>query len=200
MDSTSPHGSTAPAPRPIFRAEALRLHARAHGQPVLPRFTTPFAVACCWWLVALLAASLALAWLCQVPLVASGGALVAPTSGPVKAKESPVAIVLLSPDRVGSVRAGDTVVLRFGTQTLTRPLASVDSRVSSPAEVRQRFGLTGGVATAIDAPVLVGTVALDHVPADLSAAVYPGAIGLAQVEVGSQRVASLLPIVDRYFG
>lgn len=176
----------------------MRVHVRAHSQPVLPRFTTPFAVACCWLLVVLLAASLVLAWLCQVPLVAAGETTVAPPHGPARAQEPPVAIVFLPPARAGEVHVGDTVVLRFGTQTLTRPLTSVDPLASSPADVRQRFGLTGDAAAAIARPVLVGTVTLDQLPDGVSAAIRPGANGLAQIEVGSQRVVSLLPVVGRF--
>ena len=41
----------APAPSPrrqVFRQEAMRAYAEANNRPVLPRFTTPFAIACCW--------------------------------------------------------------------------------------------------------------------------------------------------------
>ena len=188
-----PTASDSPsAPRTIFRADALRLHAEAHSKPVLPRLTTPFAVACCWLLVALLAAGLGLSWFSRVPAMASGPAVL------VDAGVGTVALVFLPPDRVGEVRAGDAVVLRFGTQAVTRPLAAVEPGVRGPDEVRQRFGLSAQAAAAIDQPAIVGTVRLDGLPEDLSAAMYPGAVGRGEVEVGSQRVANLIPGLARF--
>ncbi|MDQ3654773.1 MAG: hypothetical protein M3457_06810 [Chloroflexota bacterium] len=186
---------TALPTRQIFRPEAMRRHVQANSQPVFPRFTTPLAVACCWLLVGLLGVSAGFAWLSRVPVTSSGPVIV--TAGDDDPGDK-IALVFLAPDRASDVRVGDDVVLQFGTQTVIRPLLSLEPVATSPAALQRRFGLTNDAAQVITRPSIVGMVRLEASRDGMSAVVYPGATGRAEVEVGSERVAAFLPVVGRF--
>jgi hypothetical protein len=65
------------ANRPIFRDEALRRYIERQEQTTLPRFGSPRIFACLWALLALLLGSSVLPWFGEVPVYASGSAVVA---------------------------------------------------------------------------------------------------------------------------
>jgi hypothetical protein len=183
--------------RQIFRPEAVRRHVQANSQAVLPRFTSPLAVACCWVLVGLLGASSGFAMFSQVPVTASGPVVVVAANVDPRARDT-IALVFLPPDRAADVVAGDDVVLRFGTHTVIQPLRSIESTVTSPAALRQRFGIANDAARLITQPSIVGMIRFDALPEEMSTLMYTGATGHAEIEVASQRVASFLPVIGRY--
>lgn len=183
-----------PAPSPrrqVFRQEAIRAYAEANNRPVLPRFTTPFAIACCWMLVALLAASAVLVFAARVPLTTSGMAIVAGYDGDGRA----TVLVVLPPDRAGDVQPGDEVILRFGSHADTQSLASLEEAPANPDAIATRFGLDTETASAIPPRSTIGVVRVEAPPFYLSAST----VGRAEIEVGTQRVAAVLPVVGKFF-
>lgn len=192
-------GPNAPSrPRTIFRSEAMRVYVEANSRPVLPRFTTPFALTCCWLLVGLLGIGTAVVWFSDIPMTASGEAVVV-TGQHQDSDGGLVALVILPPERAGELRAGDEVTLRFGTHTEIRPLTSIEATVLDPERVRERYGLSGREAASIAQPSIVGMVRIDALPGDSPDVIYPGAIGSADVVVGSQRIAASLPVIGGLF-
>src|SRR5687767_399092 len=104
--------------RQVFRQEAIRAYAEANNRPVLPRFTTPFVIACCWMLVLLLAASTVLVLSAHVPLTTTGMAIVAGYDSDGTA----TVLVVLPTDNMTGVQPGDEVILRFGGHAGTQPM------------------------------------------------------------------------------
>lgn len=193
---TSIEVASVPAPPPqrqVFRKEAMRAYAESSNRPVLARFTTPFAAACCWLLVVLLCAGGVLAWTIQVPMTVSGMALVA--GGHEDDERMATILVVLSPDHTTDVQAGDEVTLRFGTHADIRPLVSLDDGPSDPRQIRERFGLDVETASVIPEG---SRVVIIHVTA-LPPHVDPEAIGEAEIQVGTQRVAAALPVIGGFF-
>ncbi|MBV9211983.1 MAG: hypothetical protein JOZ52_15175, partial [Acidobacteria bacterium] len=64
----------------------------------------------------------------------------------------------------------------------------------------QRFALTEGVAAMVaNEPSAVALAQLESPPPALSTDAYAGSTGRAEVETGTRRVISLLPLVGRFF-
>lgn len=181
-----------PSPRrQVFRQEAMRAYAEANNRPVLPRFTTPFAIACCWMLAILLAASTVLVFSAHVPLTTSGMAIVAGYGS----DETVTVLVVLPPGSDAAVETGDEVILRFGGNADAHLLASVEEAPARPDAIAKRFGLDAETAGAIPPRSTIGVVRVE----DLSFQISPSAVGRAEIEVGTQRVAAILPVVGRFF-
>ena len=68
------------AKRSIFRVEAMRRYAQHRETAVLPRFVSPRTFRCLWVLIGVLAVSGGLASFAQVPVYASGSAIVVDAS------------------------------------------------------------------------------------------------------------------------
>ncbi|MDP9368255.1 MAG: hypothetical protein M3Q03_08275 [Chloroflexota bacterium] len=186
--------------RTIFRPEAIQRRARAANQIVLPRFTTPLAAMCIWLLVGLLGAGGVAAWLARVPVTVSApAALVTTTDRSAGDLEEVVGLVFLPPPLATPMRPGREVVLVIGDETLHGVLESVEPRISGPAEVQQRFSLSGAAAQAVSQPSLVGLVQIEPRPGGLPATSYVGSTGRAEVSGGTRRLASFLPGAGQFF-
>jgi hypothetical protein len=189
--------------RSIFRAEAVRRYMQSRERVVLPRFIAPRILFGLWVLLGLLAAAGAGIWFVRVPVYISGSAVVVAEEGPAPGSPAGVmAIVFLPPEAHARLHAGQALFLTFDSagQPLERSIAAVDPDISSPASVQQRFALGPGAASAVSGPSAVVTARLAPLPMGMSALAYVGSTGRADVQVGSRRIGSLLPLVGRFFG
>lgn len=194
MRSVEVISTPAPSPRrQVFRQEAIRAYAEANNRPVLPRFTTPFTIACCWLLVVLLGAGAVLVLSTRVPLTTSGMAIVA--GGYDGGEGKATVLVVLPPDHAAAMQPGDEVMVRFGAHANNQPLVSLVEAPISADVIGERFGLDAETAGAIAPRSSVGVVLVDSLPSHL----YPTAIGQAEIEVGTQRLAAVLPLIGRFF-
>lgn len=82
---------------------------------------------------------------------------------------------------------------------LSRSVIVVDPEISSPDVIQKQFALDSGAAQRITQPAAVVFAQLDPIPTGLSASAYLGSVGRADVEVGSQRAVSLLPLIGHFF-
>ena len=82
---------------------------------------------------------------------------------------------------------------------VSRSLIVIEPKVNSPTALRERFGLTGSAAVAINRPMAVAFARLEPVPRQGSAANYAGSVYRVEVEVGHRRVISFLPLVGSFF-
>lgn len=187
--------------RLIFRLETLQLHMRGKERAVLPRFTSPRTMLFLWILMGLLLASGIAFLLIRVPVHVSGVAVVLDSiSGPSVPNNASMA-VFLPESTLPDLRAGQKVTWVFDDpkDRVSRSLIVIEPKVNSPTALRERFGLTGSAAVAINRPMAVAFARLEPVPRQGSAANYAGSVYRVEVEVGHRRVISFLPLVGSFF-
>jgi hypothetical protein len=194
-----------PAPRSIFRLEALHHYAqrqaRARAPLATPRLLSRRSVICLWALLGALAVVGAASCFLPVAAVVSGPAVVpAPRDGSAPGTERIAAALL--PAGLGSrLQVGQSVSLRLepsGAEVRSTVLA-IDPETITPSEAQRRFALDPWSAGALGASSLVVLVGLD--PQSAGTTVLPaGTVGLIEVEVGSRRAGSYLPLIDRLVG
>ncbi len=186
--------------RPIFRNKMLQQYKQKRNKTVLPRFASPPVFPFFWILLGLLLMAGVTAWLGQVPIyVAGSGVILHPGSTVQQARDEAVAVIFVPATTSPKLRAGLAIQVQIGStgSQLLGTLAMVEPGVISPSDARQRYGLGGDLASVITQPSYVATVKLGPT---ISAHLYTGSIVHAQVQVGTQRVLSLLPGLGTLFG
>ncbi len=179
----------------IFRREAMWHLLHGQEKSVLPRFIRPRTFLCLWILLGLLLLAGVLAWAARVPINASGIAVVTEFEGKVSLD------ILVPAETVEKLSFGQTVWIRWpgAREPVRTRLTLVESGIHSPAEVRQRFGLT---SEAVAGAVIIAMADPEGVlPAtrDLPAEIHLGSTVPVEVEIGSRRALSLLPFVGEMF-
>jgi hypothetical protein len=151
-----------------------------------------------WVLIALLAVGGAVAATARVPEVAEGWAVTDAAPGADGAMGAH-AVVLMNSSDAGRLRVGQPVTLEFpGAQPLQRSVTSVVPGVLDPAEARRRWASIPDGAIEGTSPIVAVLVPLAAPDSGMSA-VAAGAVGQAEVEIGTRSVGSLLPLVGRFF-
>lgn len=184
----------------IFRDDAVRRYIESREKSVLPRLLSPQTFLYLWSLLGLLAASSFIAWFAKIPIYASGSAVV--TRWQSKAEgigEDPVVVAFLPPQHVTRLRTNQKLFLKFDGVGVrfSRTILIVEPAIRSPDSIQN--ALSPSAAQAIAQPVAVVIARWEPVPTDLPASVYLGSLGRAEVEIGSQRAISLLPIIGQLF-
>jgi hypothetical protein len=189
------------AKRSIFRVEAVRRYAQHRETAVLPRFVSPRTFRCLWVLTGLLAVGGGLASFAQVPVYASGSAIVVDArNNKLQGMPDDVVVALLPPEHHSHFEVGQQLFLHFPptAERLRRSIIAVELEIYSPVAAQRRFGLAPGAALAVAHPAAVALAQLEPLPAGAPASAYLGSIGRVDVEVGSRRIISLLPFVDQH--
>ncbi len=181
------------ARRHFFRQEALEHYARSRERDILPRSVAPPVFLLFWGLLLLLLAATVLAWQVQAPVSADAAGFIGQNG---QASASPggnaAAVLFVSANAAAALRAGQSITVQVALtgQTLSGTIATVGVSVLTPDEARQQYALTGDLALVIRQPSVV-------VILDLGSALPPGVVVgssvMAQVQVGTQSLLSLLP-------
>ena len=174
--------------RTIFRDEALQRNAQGPDQVVLPKLIQPRTFLCLWLLLGLLAAAAALVITAEVPQYASGTAVVAESNGTVEL------VLLLPAERHGQLRVGQTVWVRWmaGREPARTRITQIEPQLQSPAEVRERFGLSSETVNRAVAVVTADPQGVVDDTAALPLELHRGSIAAADVEIGTRRAIWLL--------
>jgi hypothetical protein len=188
---------------PIFRAEALSHYMERNQKSALPKLVSPRIFLFFWMLLGLSLTGGALTWFAQIPIYASGVAVIVDveTTRADKPSET-VALIFLPPETLPRLKLGQPVFFKIGDADtrLSRPIREIEPEPLTPNAINQRFALGVGAASKInDARALV-IVPIEPVPATRPASTYVGSFYDAQVEIESRRIVQLLPWVDRHFG
>ena len=190
------------ANRSIFRADAVRRHMQGRERSVLPRFISPRTFICLWVLLGLFLASGLVAWLTRVPVFTSGPAVVVDRDTDTPDMNEGVAIVaFLPPEDLSRLRVGQRMFFRYDRtgERVSRPIIAIEREITSPAAAQRRFDLSAGAAQTITRPAAVAVASLGPLPAPLPAHAYVGSVNRVDVEIGTRRVISLVPLVGRLF-
>lgn len=187
--------------RTIFRGKALQYYAASRQKEILPRLISPPVFVFLWLLLALLLVASLLAWLARVPIyVATTGVVL--DQGIMQGQQAngkATAIIFVPASQASRVHAGQPILLQIGTGGTELPyrIEGIVRGILSPNEVRRRYGLENAASAGITGPSMVLTISLG--PA-FSAHQYAGSVVSARLQVGSQRVLSLLPGLGEWIG
>jgi hypothetical protein len=191
-----------PSNRTIFRSVALEGYMQARAQTVLPRFIAPPAPLCLWLLLSCLISASVLAWLARVPIYRNGIATVVDSNGRDQSfKDEELIVVFFPPESKSEIRAGQNLSLKLDPDgpPLIRVIAVIEPEILSPAEARKKFNLDDATARTSRSPAAIALARLGKPSENLPASAYQGIVVDARVEIGSQRVIALLPLVGRFF-
>ena len=186
--------------RPIFRPEAVQRYTEAREQSVLPKFVSPRIIVALWTIVVLLILSGIAVWFTNMPVYASGPAIVVDTGNkPINIEEGTAVLVLLPPEAQPALDEGKTVLIQVNASSkpLEREIVAFEKDASKVNHILEEFGLENHPAVAKAQPGAVAIVRLEDMPGNVATNNYIGTIFRADMQVGSRRVASLLPLMDR---
>jgi hypothetical protein len=177
--------------RSIFRREALRHFIEGREKSVLPRFIRPRTFLCLWILLGLLMLAAVLAWTARVPVYASGLAVVTKTEGQVNL------VVLVPAESFEKLRVGQVVWVRWpaAREPVRTVLTHVEPEIQSPALVRKRFGLSSETVSGAVAVATASPEGVLDTTGDLPPETRLGSTVSVDVEIGSRRALSLLPVL-----
>src|SRR5918992_41118 len=198
FDSHSPT-ETKTNNRPIFRPEAVRRYAEARKQPVLPKFVSPQIMVALWALVVLLILSGVAVWFTSIPVYASGLAVVVdPRNKLANIEEGMAILVLLPPEAQPALDKGKTILIQVNASSkpLEREIVAFEKDASKVNHILEEFALENHPAVSKAQPGAVAIVRLQGMPGNAPAKDYVGAIFRADIQIGSRRIASLLPLMD----
>lgn len=208
------------AQRSIFREEAIRRYIESNEKTVLPQLISPQTFAYLWFLLGLLCASSLVAWFVKVPLYASGSAIVVrwnddlnhqlndtshqnPTeqlSGDVDNGE--IVIAAFFPSQFFSnLQVAQNVVLEFDAlgDRFTQSIQTVEPQIVSPDVIHKHYALSAQTTPFMTQPATVAIIPLKPISNTVPTSTYLGSVGRAEVEVGSQRLIALLPLIGQIF-
>jgi hypothetical protein len=111
-----------------------------------------------------------------------------------------VIVAFFAPANLPRLDAGQKLVLSSpdGRGGFIEAIVSVKPAIISPEAARQRFALGVGAAHLITQPSAIAVARLDASDLSLPAEAYLASTFRADVEVGSRRVISLLPVIGRF--
>lgn len=186
--------------RSIFRHRAVKHYLEGREGEVLPRFVSPKNFSLLWVVFVVLVGGVAAgACLTKIPLYAPGTAVVAEG----ESKEDPSVVVFLPPEYTEELKQGEKqkLLLRLGSDSQRRSLAvnSVLPKLVSPEEAGNRFDLSGAQRRALKGQTVAAVAPLNELPQRQNDFSYSGKVYQAEVEVGSQRTVSLIPVVGNWF-
>lgn len=184
-----------PNVRPIFRDTAIKYYMQSREKTVLPRFISPPLFIFLWIFFALCIIAGILAWNIQIPTyVTSAGFVTGPDQPAVTVSQNQTSVVLLIPaSSFSQVKDGEPVQMQFpgGGPQVTRTVTSL-GQVLSPADVSKLFGLTLTTVPVGLAVVSLGSTSSWHL--------YLKSLVSVQIRVGSTRILSFIPVLNRLIG
>ena len=189
--------------RPIFRPEAVRRYIEGKDGAVLPKLVSPKVSISLWMLVALLILGTLMVWFTKTPVYASALAITVDHRGvPTEAaqlRDHVVLLLLLAPEAQPTLAEGNQVLIHLGTvgKPLQREVVIFEASEAEVTRVLDTFGLSRHPAVLAAQPAAVAFVPLEPAPGNAPATNFIGTVFRAELQIGSRRVASLIPVVDR---
>jgi hypothetical protein len=152
-----------------------------------------------WAIVVLLIFSGVAVWFTSMPVYASGSAIVVDIENkPVNIEEGMAILVLLPPEAQPALDEGKTILIQVNASSnpLKRKIVAFAKDASKVNSILEEFDLDNHPVVAKAQPAAVAIVRLEDMEGNVPANDYIGTIFRADIQVGSRRIASLLPLVD----
>lgn len=176
----------------LFREKAIQHFRQSRERDILPRLVAPRIFLFLWILLGLLLALVTLVWLGRVPINVEGSGVILGQRAVVGGDNGGDADVFLQVDASRRVRVGQLVQTQIASRVFSNAIVvRVEPGVVSPDEIKQRYGQT------VVGPTVI--VAIAFRPA-LATQKYAGTEIHAQIQVGTQRLLSLFPVVGQWIG
>lgn len=176
----------------IFREKAIQHFRQSRERDVLPRLVAPRIFLFLWILLGLLLALMTLTWQGRVPINVEGSGVVLDQKATIGGDNGGDAAVFLQADASNRVHVGQFVQTQIASRAFSNALVvRVEPGTISPNEIKQRYSQT------VVEPVVIVVIAFR--PALLTQK-YAGTEIHAQIQVGTQRLLSLLPGVGPWIG
>jgi hypothetical protein len=166
-----------------------------------------------WTIVVLLIFSGVTVWFTSMPVYASGLAIVVDTVNkpvniipaniniiPANIIEEGMAILVLLPSEAQpALDEGKTILIQVNASSkpLKREIVASEKDALKVNNILEQFALDNHPAVAKAQPAAVAIVRLEDLEGNVLANDYVGTTFRADIQVGSRRIASLLPLVDR---
>ncbi|GCF09573.1 hypothetical protein [Dictyobacter arantiisoli] len=186
--------------RPLFREHALQHYMQRREEDVLPRIVSPPVFLIVWILFALVIAGGVISWLARVPVYVNGTGIVQSGEQRVNAQQSVVNVLIFVPvDASNHVRAGIPGKAQFSSsgQHYDGTITSIEPLVLSPEAIQTHYKLGCSVAQMVTEPSVAAHMRV-LVPANDR--LFSGTPLQAQLQTGTQRLLSLLPVFDGLMG
>ncbi len=186
--------------RQIFRQKAIEQHRLRQERDVLPPWTRPRVAVFLWILIGLLIGTCILLWSVRVPTLVTVNGVVTqmPEKRGTLLTGDVVAVILLTPAQRSLLHSNLPVTIRLITSgvTMHQSLTFVESRMLGPDAIRDRYHLQGNQTQLLSGPQIIALVRLG---ASQEAPELVGSVCQADVQVGSRRVLSLIPLLGNFF-
>jgi hypothetical protein len=185
----------------LFRPEAIQRYIKSKEKAVLPRFVSPNTHTFLWFLLGLLMASILFTWLVEIPVFASGAAVIVSRSTLTQTtSDSAWFVVFLPADILPHLRFGQNLFMQMGNKRTATTIIDIEEETISPEVARNRFNLGFTEHSVFTKPVAVAYAPSVIAPGNLSPNLYQGSIFEVDIEIGARRVITLLPVIGRFFG
>jgi hypothetical protein len=176
--------------RAIFRSKAVQHYLQSREKTILPLFVAPPIFAFYWLLLGIFLMSGLIAWFGQIPLYASGSGLISVQSPSVNQdNEQAIALIFLPASSSLRPQSGWSALVQVGLTgpQLNGTIDTIKPGVLSPSEVQKQYSFK--VLTS----VIVVSVKLG---VQVASNLYTGSSVSAQIQVGSQRLLALFPVLN----
>lgn len=188
--------------RSIFRKEAIEQYIREQENKVLPKFVSTRLFLFIWAVFGVLSC-LGL-WLCfaEVPLFVSGWGVIVGQEEWDSCKGTETCIVAFFPPGIHSrLVAGKSLMIRTKDSRLgpKRMIVIVESEVLSPANIRKRYHPKMGGKPLPTQTSAVTLCRLNDPTHDMGNDLFSEEAFEVRIDAGTRRIASFLPVLDRFF-
>lgn len=186
------------AGRAIFRETALEAYRRRTNRDVVPRLTYWPIIICMWVLLAVLLGTVAGAWSVRVPTYVSASGVILASGEVPRATGGVTAALFVPPDQSDRLRVGQPVHGQVGSsgKYAAGKVAAIESGVIGPDGARDRYRIDGPTDV-ITQPSHVVILRLDELPRSTG---IGGSRLDARIQVGSQPLLALFPVLGKVFG
>jgi hypothetical protein len=178
------------ASRSIFRSKAVEHYLQSREKTILPFFVAPPVFAFYWLLLGIFLMSGLVAWFGQVPLYASGIGLISAQSTSVNQDNKQVtALIFLPAGSSARPQPGWSALVQVGLTgpQLNGTVDTIKPGVLSPSEVQKQYAFKV-FTSVIVVSVKLGVQAVGNLDT--------GSPVSAQLQVGSQRLLALFPVLN----
>ena len=180
--------------RQIFRESAIKHYIQNRERDVVLRILPIPAAVFLWALLVFFFMAGLFAWNARVPIYVGGSGFVQQTKN-----GATVAVVFLPPGQPAALHTGQPVQVHIGPTgpQVQASIIEIDRETISPVTAQKNYQLKGKRSSLVTEPVMVIIARLGTA---VPASIYAGSSLTANVEVGSQRILSLLPGIGKLVG
>ncbi len=187
---------------PIFRAKAWQRYIERHDEAIFPKLISPRVFFFLWLALGLLITMGLLTMFAKIPVYIPAIATVVETKdGRFNDYGDIVLAIFLQAEKLPDLKAGQNVFFRLSksSEPMRRPILTVEPRIISPKLAQDYFSLSAGASAKISEAKAVAIAQFKPLPATIHPVDYLGSFYEAEVEVGTFRMISLLPVIGRFF-